>query len=179
MSPPRSGALALLALVACSYEWHAIRQPQSVPQTVSQPRIDRLASEVQLQSTGGVRFTPDEATRVREDLAAALETVIRPRHPEDTEIARYKVDATLERHGAWSFAYLVLPFAPILGAPTHRVEAKVSLTLQVGGVTYQGDGSTRVLGGLYYNYQTREKAVARAFRDALHRAITAAAVKPS
>ncbi len=168
--------VTLLALSGCSYEWHAMKRIPVEGYGVPQPQVDVMASEVQLETKGGVKFREGEAKTVKEQLARALPVLIRPRHPEDRAPARYRVTATLERKGNWSYSYIVLPIAPILGFPVHRVGAEVRLEIQIGDTRYIGTGRRRVFAGLYYNYNTREKATAAAFRAALGEAAANAQV---
>lgn len=138
---------------------------------MSAPKVDRMASEVVLRSEGGARFEEGEAEAVRNQLALALEQLILPRHPEDYADARYRVVATLEREGKWSYMYIVLAPLPFLGAPIWRMDAKVELRIQIGDATYRSEGTARVHGGFWYNYNGREKATAKAFRAALRGAM--------
>lgn len=164
-------ALCCLLVMACSYEWHAMRRIPVEGYGVPAPDMDLIASEVRLESKGGVKFREGEARMLREHLGRAMEQVLRPHHPEDKEPTRFRVVATLERKGNWSYAYIVLPFAPFIGMPLHRVDANVSLELQIGDKVYKGEGRKRVFAGFYYNHNTRERATAAAFRAALAQAV--------
>ncbi|MBM4293249.1 MAG: hypothetical protein FJ138_19120 [Deltaproteobacteria bacterium] len=153
----RSALLAALALGGC-FSWTDKLNTRDVPSFTREwgvVKIDTAASEIDWRA----EVITDNAyqSRVREDLARALETVFNgvPSSSASTSIhttpARYKLTINMiESNILWMIIPCFVYFT-ILGCPFSHDSATVEIDIQVDNQIYSSRGTGGAFRGFYYN----------------------------